>query len=705
MNSFWGLTFDPLIPLPYIAALLALALGQAGLAFLRLKKSGVLRLLLYACFAITLANPILHKDLREAIPDVVVLAVDKSQSQAFGDRAAATLALTEALVEDLKGRPNLDVRTIEITDRQANAASLESEGGTNLVSAVNGVLADIPEKRLAGIIAITDGQINDAASTALRSEAAAPFHTLLTGSRKDHDRRLVVTETPRFGIVGKETIATIRIDDLGREAELPQAFNMARVSVRLNGDIIGTTLLTIGEEHPIVFRLERRGESIIDIDVAPLDGELTEINNRAAFSVNGVHDRLRVLLVTGEPHAGERTWRNLLKADPSVDLVHFTILRPPEKQDGTPANELSLIAFPTRELFAQKLGEFDLIIFDRFRRRGVLPIAYLANVARYVENGGALLTAAGPSFATPFSLYMTPLADVLPAAPDGRIVEQGYRPEVTDLGFRHPVTAKLPGANRLLETGPTDPTWGRWFRTISAQKLRGETLMTGPDGAPLLIVDHYGKGRVAQLLSDQAWLWTRGFEGGGPQAELLRRTAHWLMKEPELEEERLSAVVNGAQVTVTRRTLSDKTGPITVHDPAGRSSVIPLQEIRGGEWQATFTSDELGLHVINDETLSTLVAIGPLNPREFEDVVATEEKLKPLSDASDGGLVWFEETGAPTLYDAKPGRRMHSASRLGLKRNNQFTITDVTERPLIPPLTALILLSMALVWAWRREAR
>ena len=100
------------------------------------------------------------------------------------------------------------------------------------------------------------------------------------------------------------------------------------------------------------------------------------------MQINGVRDRLRVLLVSGEPHAGERTWRNLLKSDASVDLVHFTILRPPEKQDGVPVDELSLIAFPTRELFIEKIEDFDLIIFDRYRRRGILPSLYLENIAQ-----------------------------------------------------------------------------------------------------------------------------------------------------------------------------------------------------------------------------------------------------------------------------------------------------------------------------------
>ncbi len=284
-----------------------------------------------------------------------------------------------------------------------------------------------------------------------------------------------------------------------------------------------------------------------------LPGEVSTLNNRVAITINGVRDRLRVLLVSGEPHAGERTWRRLLKADPAVDLVHFTILRPPEKDDLTPLNELALIAFPTRELFQQKIGEFDLIILDRFQNRGILPPPYLRNIADYVRHGGALLMDVGPEFASPSSLDDTPLRDILPAhplrGPDGElgndgVVDGAFRPAVTALGTRHPVTEGLPGWH-----ADASPSWGSWYRRIGASDLHGSVLLSaeagttgvGTDAAPLLLLERVEQGRVALLLSDQIWLWSRGHQGGGPQAELLRRVAHWLMRQPALEEDALTA--------------------------------------------------------------------------------------------------------------------------------------------------------------------
>ena len=292
--------------------------------------------------------------------------------------------------------------------------------------------------------------------------------------------------------------------------------------------------------------------------------------------IDGVRDKLRVLLVSGEPHAGERTWRNLLKSDASVDLVHFTILRPPEKQDGTPINELSLIAFPTRELFQQKINEFQLIIFDRYARQGVLPIIYFDNIARYVRQGGAVLVAAGPDYASQTSIWRTPLDVILPAEPSGRMTDTAFRAQLTDLGKRHPVTRGLEGADE------DPPHWSRWFRLVDTNASKGTAVMHGPDNKPLLVLSREGEGRVALLLSDHIWLWARGYEGGGPHIDLLRRLSHWLMKQPDLEEEALRLLVRGRDLTVQRQTMSDAVSDVTLTTPSGKTRTLTLSAAEPG---------------------------------------------------------------------------------------------------------------------------
>jgi hypothetical protein len=456
----------------------------------------------------------------------------------------------------------------------------------------------------------------------------------------------------------------------------------------------------LGKETPIPVLVAHGGENVVEIEAAPGPSELTLENNRAVATISGVRDRLRVMLVSGEPHAGERVWRNLLKADPSVDLVHFTILRPPDKQDATPIDELSLIAFPTRQLFDEKLSSFDLVIFDRYSERGILPLAYYENLASYVENGGALLVSAGPEYAQDMSIYRTPLAAVLPAQPTGEVVSQGYKPMVTQTGLAHPVTRDLPGGN----VGDKPPTWGRWFRLIGAEKVSGETVMSGPGDKPLLVLDHIGKGRVAELLSDQPWLWARGFEGGGPQAELLRRLAHWLMKEPELEEERLSASIADGKITIERRSMAENVAPVDLTMPSGKTSELTLKKIEPGIWRATADANELGLYRLTDHKLTAVAAAGPLNPKEVADMRATDTILDAPAEATGGSVHWLAD-GLPSVRRVAPDSRTFGGDWIGLRANGAYRVTSVEQQALLPPWLAVILLVGTVLFAWRMEGR
>ncbi|MGE3935686.1 MAG: hypothetical protein AB7F67_20660, partial [Rhodospirillaceae bacterium] len=387
-----------------------------------------------------------------------------------------------------------------------------------------------------------------------------------------------------------------------------------------------------------------------------------------------------------------------LKADPSVDLVHFTILRPPEKQDATPVRELSLIAFPIRELFEIKLNEFDLIIFDRYRRRGVLPSTYYDNIARYVERGGAVLDATGPEFASPLSLFRTPLGEILPAAPTGTVVEEGFKPQLSEQGRRHPITADLPGADAA------NPRWGRWFRDIDATVRRGNTLMQGSGERPLLVVDRVGEGRVAQVLSDHLWLWARGFEGGGPHSEMLRRLAHWLMKEPDLEESDLQATFDGNGLTIVRRSLEPDDSPVQVVSPSGETTTVRLTDGFGGRARATVPVKEMGIYRVSDDRHNRLAAVGNLNPKEFADMRASPAPLAPLTQATGGGSHWLAD-GLPELRRVRDGRRTSGPDWMGLVANNDYRVTSVREVPLLPAIALLILGLGTLLLAWRQEGR
>jgi hypothetical protein len=396
----------------------------------------------------------------------------------------------------------------------------------------------------------------------------------------------------------------------------------------------------------------------------------------------------------------------MLKSDAAVDLVHFTILRPPEKQDGTPINQLSLIAFPTRELFQEKLDQFDLIIFDRYQRRGVLPLLYLENVARYVERGGAVLVSAGDDYASALSLYRTPLGQILPAAPTGRVTEEPFKPELTDLGNKHPVTADLPGAHG----GPKgdEPTWGRWFRVVDANPKDGEVLMKGAEDKPLLVIGERGKGRVALLLSDHAWLWARGYDGGGPYSDLLRRLAHWLMKEPELEEETLKATSRGQTLSIERRSVQDEVEPVTVTSPSGKTETVTLDKGVHGEWRKAMNVDEQGVYRVASGNLASIVTVGRANTRELAAVTATDKPLAPILEETGGGAFWLGRTegdaaSLPRIAMIRSGHVMHGSDWLGLHKREAYHVKGVRLFPLFTGFLALALLLGLLAATWFRE--
>jgi len=686
----FGISFAPLVPsyVLWMACVGAIAIAVM-LFFVRSRGAGV-RAVALALAVLALANPSFTKEDRDPLTSVVVVVVDKSPSQSLGDRAAQTETARAQLAERLGHIPGLEARFVE-----AGEADGETDG-TRLFGALGAALADVPPDRVAGAIFITDGRVHDVPTDATTLGFTAPVHALITGKRDERDRRVALITAPRFGIVGQTQTVVFRVEDQNARGA------PARVTVRRDGEVIENRNVVVGNTVSVQIPIPHAGPNIVEIEASPLEGELTQLNNRVVVSIDGVRDKLRVLLVSGEPHAGERTWRNLLKSDASVDLVHFTILRPPEKQDGTPINELSLIAFPTRELFQQKIGEFQLIIFDRYARQGVLPIIYFDNIAKYVREGGAVLIAAGPDYASPTSLWRTPLDTILPAEPNGLTTEQPFYAQLTALGKRHPVTRGLEGS----DSDP--PQWSRWFRLVDTKNASGTTVMEGPEHKPLLVLSREGEGRVALLLSDHIWLWARGYEGGGPHLDLLRRLSHWLMKQPDLEEEALRLTVRGRDLLVQRQTMADSVGEVTLTTPTGATRTLTLQAGEPGLWQGTVRANELGLWRATDGKVSALINVGPPNPREFAEVTSTTQVMSPLTSATGGAAMRISDgstVSLPRVVAMRSSETYRGDDWVGLKLREASVVRGIGVLPVFAGLLGLLLLVGSLAATWAREGR
>lgn len=679
--------FAPLLPGGIIVALVAATLVFVIISVLIFKRGLLGRSLVSAAFLLVLLNPSLLEEDRQPMADTAVIIVDQSPSQDFGGREIKTENALNAMTSLLSKYDDLNVRVVNSS----------SKSDTRLFSSLDQAYADIPVQRRAGVILITDGQVHDVPEQADKQKSYGPVHVLLTGEKHEHDRQMVVIEAPSYGIVGQDITVRYRVQDNNADAA------MADVIIRANHQRPLLDRVPVNTDQIVTLTIDHAGQNIFEIETAPAADEITSLNNRVPLLVNGVRDRLKVLLVTGQPHPGERTWRDLLTSDPGVDLVHFTILREPDKLDMTPQHELSLIAFPFRELFEVKLYDFDLIIFDRYGLNRILPNFYFANIANYIQKGGALLEASGPSFAGEDSIYTTALKDILPAYPTGGIIESPFTPALTDLGRHHPVTQNLHwGDGRQAD----NPGWGPWLRQVSVQPKRGDVVMTGAQNQPLLILDRVGEGRVAQLASDQIWLWSRGFKGGGPQAELLRRLAHWLMKEPELEENALDLSTENEMLLIRRRNLHHAMAEITLTAPDGKTTPVTLKEGRDGWLEARVPARLDGIYNVTDGTQKRFALIGELNPPEWRSVVTTDERLKKIAAESGGSIHWLESDGNPDI------RRVNASNNnfggygwIGMRDNNAFSVTGVRDIPFLPSWLSAFLLLVIAVASWWFEGR
>jgi hypothetical protein len=690
----YGIAFTPLVPSLVLWIALAAIVVITALLLVGRARGAAVRIAALALILLALANPSFTREEREPLSSVAAVVIDKSPSQGFGQRAKETAQAQEALVNSLKQIKGLEIRVVE-----AGQADGETDG-TKLFGALSSTLSDVPTDRVAGAFMITDGRVHDIPANAAALGFTAPVHALITGRKDERDRRIAISAAPRFGIVGQTQTITYRLDDQGVSGD------RAKVVVRRDGEVINERTLLSGQTANIDIDIKHAGPNIVEIEASPLENELTLVNNRAVVAIDGVRDKLRVLLVSGEPHAGERTWRNLLKSDASVDLIHFTILRPPEKQDGTPINELSLIAFPTRELFTPRdrggrLDDFNLIIFDRYARQGVLPIPYFDNIARFVRAGGAVLVSAGPDYASTTSIWRTPLDSVLPAEPVG-VTEKPFYAHLSDAGKRHPVTRGLEGS------ASEPPHWARFFRTVETRNASSPPVMTGADGKPLLLLSRYGEGRVALLLSDHIWLWARGYEGGGPHLDLLRRMSHWLMKQPDLDEEALQLKVQGKDLAVLRQTMSDSVTPVTVTSPSGKTRELTLSASEPGLWRSATPADELGLWQATDGNLKALINVGPINPREFSEVTSTTDTLKPLTQATGGDTRRFVDGSSidlPRIVPVRASSIFRGDGWMGVKMRDASVVRGVGVLPIFAGLIGLLLLLGAFAATWLREGR
>lgn len=663
------IVLDPLLPIWIVASLAAGLAAGAAVAAARARRLAPLRALLAAAAILLLLNPVRRVEERERQPDVALVVVDRSASMAVN---GGTAQIAPSLARLRKTAPDIEWRIVE--------ARSEPGQGTRLMPTLDRALRDVPADRLAGTLILTDGIVRDTPD--INSlPADRPVHVLLAGREAVRDRRLIVTRVPSYSVVGRPAAIGLRVDD-GLDGN-----GSARLTWLVNGLPQPPREVPVGETVTLPVPIERRGPVEVALSVSPRPGgEATLVNNRALVRLNGVRDRLRVLLVSGVPYLGGRVWRDTLKSDPNIDLVHFTILRLPSSYDPTPSEQLALIPFPVEELFEQQLVRFDLVILDRFGLTELLSPAYFERLVTFVRDGGGMLVIAGDEYAEPGGLPDTALRDILPALPAGPVVERRFMPAVSDLGRRHPVTAALRGP------------WGTWGEQADVRASRAQVLLTGADNRPLLMLDRQGKGRIGLLASTHVWWWARAVEGDGPREELLRRTVHWLMQEPDLAEDQLELTAVGRELGIVARGVNPPER-VRITGPDGAARDVPLAP-SGDARSARIGVPADGLYRADANGLRRFVLAGDV--AELTEVRPRLAPLDRMADASGGGTYRLAD-GIPEVRRTRAGDRQQGGSWLGLVRNDSGRLVGVREEPLLPPWAAWGLLTGLLALAWWRE--
>ena len=311
--------------------------------------------------------------------------------------------------------------------------------------------------------------------------------------------------------------------------------------------------------------------------------------------------------------------------------------------------------------------------------------------------GGALLDASGPSYAGPYSLSLSPLQNILPTEPTGDVVLQEFIPIMTNYGERHPVTANL--------KDNISNNWGPWYRMVEGITIAGDVLLEGPEARPLLVLNRVGQGRVAQILSDQSWVWTKPGSNKGPQADLLRRLVHWLMKEPELEENELSARIDNNTILITKNSLILDNKPIISISPDNTKKEIILEDIGKGKQIGKILSPQEGTWKFSSGNSKITLIVGNSNASEYLDVRTTDNIVEPIVEFTSGSINWVNNENLPKIRHLPKSKLVENNDHIKLVKNEKYFVKSLQQSTLTPWYLILVLSLFLLFLAWYRETK
>ncbi len=644
-----------------------------------------LRVCIFLIFLLLITNPMINSMKKKYYNDILIVLYDKTQSVVETKKTRQLLEVKEKIENNIKKLEKLEVVEIEVD----NLNNLNNEKiDTKIITKLQKTFEKFEKNRVAGVIIVTDGVIHDLEKIESDFEDI-PMHFFLLGKKNERDRSIITESIPEYALVGKPINFIFKIIDGKFEEDIEATFI-------LDGVEVFSETFAPNINHQINLPISHAGENLLEIKISNHPDEITFANNYKVFKINGIHEKLRVMLISGEPNMGLRNWRNILNSDPSIELLHFTILRPPSKRDLTPVRELALIPFPSQELFSADISKFSLIILDQYTLQGILPKKYLDNIVDYVINGGAILNISGQEYLGDRSLSNSPLANILPAKPES-FSTKSFIPTLTNLGKRHPIT-------NTLENSYKNKKWGKWFSFIKTNQASGQTLMTA-NSHPLLIINEVSDGRIAQILSDQGWVWKKDRENKGPLLKLLRNIIHWLLKTPEFQENYLEVFKNGDLITLNLNSLYQGNTKAIITNPMGKEISVLMKDNKNGSLIGTFESNEYGKFSLNVNDIKKDFFLGVSNSIELERVRSSDFLIDSFFKKNKNYIYSTTWLGSdiPTILKVYSKNNIAGKNWVGLlekkvKKNDIFVKKEFINWLLVMPLLLLLLFM-----CWFRE--
>lgn len=684
-NWVW---YDPQIPHEIFWGLFALTCAVSGASFYRKIPGTTLRSGAAAAVFAALANPQAIDEEKRVLPRVIPVFMDESAS--LGSRGSYVKETFSLLESQLSALGPVTLRQVSFGNDEMSA----SKPGTHLAQTMQMTLNTIPEDEMGAVFIVSDGIVADINNIAGKN-INAPVHALIVGEEGEEDFYLDVISAPSIGIVGEEQNIEFSVVD-GKSSDLHTA--TASVSIFYNGQKVRTNTIPVNDPQNIVLSEIypdglQLGPNLIDIHIEGIETganrtpeEVSYENNRITIITEGISDRENWLLFTGEPGPGTRLWRNMLTSGASNRLLHFSYLRPLDKEDMTPLRDLATTVLPVVEVFEQKLSEQDVVIFDNYTFNGVIPASYFTHLNRYVEEGGSLIIVGADTLTSPASIAKTTLSEIMPLLPleDALVYTNGFVPAVTEDGLRHRITGDI------VESSPPE-TWGPWYM-LAQTVARPEATVLLEDGAgtPLLAIQTVGKGRVAMLGSNQATVWAAGHKGGGPAVDLYENLAGWLIRNPKFDDENLRLVEKGGQIAVELRTMKDTVDPVRITKPSGETFDVLPELSTPGVYTFQFPVHEKGGYRAQRqgaEATEAYVVSGHEDEEEIKKVISTTAPFELLTSAHQGRTVRVitAEGGVllPQIQNAGDVQEGDYAT-LAVNMQEKTETIGANDRPLLP---------------------